>query len=145
MKAAIVLSFVAAAMAGVIERTDGCHADNCARAVTGTREGLLPITSRQADCSSFMLATVTPEATTTTITITVDPEVTPKIKRAANNGSAVTVFPTSIPTYAANCDSGAVYSSACSCWGITAATTTAATPTQTEVITVTATQSYCEL
>lgn len=64
MKAAIVLSFVAAAMAAVInERTNGCNADNCARAVTGTRDGLLPITSRQADCSSFMRATVTPKAT----------------------------------------------------------------------------------
>jgi hypothetical protein len=63
MKAAIVLSFVAAAMAGVIERTNGCNADNCARAVTGTRDGLLPITSRQSDCSSFMRATVTPDAT----------------------------------------------------------------------------------
>lgn len=63
MKAAIVLSFVAAAMAGVIERTNGCNADNCARAVTGTREGLLPTSSRSADCSSFMLATVTPKPT----------------------------------------------------------------------------------
>lgn len=64
MKAAIVLSFVTAAMAAVInERTNGCNADNCARAVTGTRDGLLPITSRQADCSSFMRATVTPKAT----------------------------------------------------------------------------------
>lgn len=63
MKAAIALSFVAAAMASVIERTNGCNADNCARAVTGTREGLPPISSRKADCSSFMRATVTPHAT----------------------------------------------------------------------------------
>ncbi|KAL7931741.1 hypothetical protein V8C35DRAFT_109065 [Trichoderma chlorosporum] len=143
MKAAIVLSFVAAAMAGVVERTNGCNADNCARAVTGTRDGLLPITSRKADCSSFMLATVTPKAATTTITITVDPDYTAKVKRTAPAGSAVTVFPSSIPEYASPCDSGAVYSSACSCWGITATTTTAATPTQTEIVTVT--QSYCEL
>lgn len=63
MKAAIVLSFIAAAMASVIERTNGCNADNCARAITGTREGLPPISSRKADCSSFMRATVTPKAT----------------------------------------------------------------------------------
>ncbi|KAL6693311.1 hypothetical protein J3F84DRAFT_350715 [Trichoderma pleuroticola] len=143
MKAAIVLSFVAAAMAGVIERTNGCNADNCARAVTGTRDGLLPITSRQADCSSFMQATVTPAPTTTTITITVDPEVTPKAKRAVADASAVTVYPTFIPEYADNCPDTFGYSSACSCWGITATTTTAATPTQTEIVTVT--QSYCEL
>lgn len=80
---------------------------------------------------------------TTTITITVDPEVTPKAKRAVANASAVTVYPTFIPDYADNCPNGAGYSSACSCWGITATTTTAATPTQTEIVTVT--QSYCEL
>lgn len=55
--AAVILSFVAAAMAN-----GGCNADNCARAVTGTREGKLAITSRQADCSSFMRATVVPDA-----------------------------------------------------------------------------------
>jgi hypothetical protein len=43
---------------------DKCSADNCARAVTGTRMGKRPdITSRAADCSSFMLATVTPAPT----------------------------------------------------------------------------------
>lgn len=61
MKATIVLSFVAAAMAGMIEKRE-CHADNCARQVTGTRPGLTPIESRQADCSSFMTATVIPDA-----------------------------------------------------------------------------------
>ncbi|RFU82101.1 lipase/esterase family protein [Trichoderma arundinaceum] len=144
MKVAIVLSFVATAMAGVRKRTDnGCNADNCARAVTGTRDGLLPITSRQSDCSSFMLATVTPAATTTTITITVDPEITPKAKRDVGNYDAVTVYPTAIPDYADPCEGVATYSSACSCWGITAATTTAAQPTKTEIVTVT--QEYCEL
>ncbi|KAL7794241.1 hypothetical protein V8C37DRAFT_401541 [Trichoderma ceciliae] len=142
MKAAIVLSFVASAMAGIIERTNGCNADNCARAVTGTRPGLLPITSRQSDCSSFMRATVTPEAITTTVTITVDSDMTSKAKRTADN-SAMTVFPTAIPDYASPCDSGAIYSSACSCWGITATTTTVATPTQTKTVTVT--QDFCEL
>lgn len=57
--------------------------------------------------------------------------------------SAVTVFPTAIPDYASPCVDDAEYSSACSCWGITAATTTAATPTKTEIVTVT--QAYCEL
>jgi hypothetical protein len=38
-----------------------CNANNCARAVTGTRSGKVPdITSRVEDCSSFMLVTVTP-------------------------------------------------------------------------------------
>jgi hypothetical protein len=38
-----------------------CNDDNCARAVTGTRPGKVPdVTSRMADCSSFMQVTVTP-------------------------------------------------------------------------------------
>ncbi|KAK1238085.1 hypothetical protein MKX08_002664 [Trichoderma sp. CBMAI-0020] len=142
MKASIVLYFAAAAMASVIERTNGCNADNCARAVTGTREGLLPISSRKADCSSFMRATVTPEATTTTITITVHPDITPKPKNDANY-AAVTVYPTAVPAYASSCENAKQYSSACSCWGITANTVTAHTPTKTEIVTVT--QNYCEL
>lgn len=63
MKAAVVLSFVAAAMAGLVERQGRCGGDNCARQVTGTRAGLTPIESRKADCSSFMTATVIPDAT----------------------------------------------------------------------------------
>lgn len=55
MKAAVVLSFVAAALA--------CSGDNCARQVTGTRAGLQDVASRKADCTSFMKATVTPDAT----------------------------------------------------------------------------------
>ncbi|KAL7926366.1 hypothetical protein ACQKWADRAFT_280108 [Trichoderma austrokoningii] len=142
MKAAIVLSFVAAAMASVIERTNSCNADNCARAVTGTREGLLPISSRKADCSSFMRATVTPQATTTTITITVHPGITSKPKNDVDY-PATTVYPTAVPTYASSCVGAQQYSSACSCWGITANTVTAYTPTKTEIVTVT--QDYCEL
>lgn len=66
MKAAVVLSFVAAAMAGLVERQGRCGGDNCARQVTGTRAGLTPIESRKADCSSFMTATVIPDATCVT-------------------------------------------------------------------------------
>ncbi|PON22964.1 hypothetical protein TGAM01_v208219 [Trichoderma gamsii] len=142
MKASIVLSFAAAAMASVIERTNGCNADNCARAVTGTRDGLPPISSRKADCSSFMRATVTPKATTTTITITVHPDITPKPKNDINYAAA-TVHPTAVPAYASSCDGAKRYSSVCSCWGITATTVTAHTPTKTEIVTVT--QNYCEL
>ncbi|KAL6901194.1 hypothetical protein GGI43DRAFT_383534 [Trichoderma evansii] len=142
MKAAIVLSFVAAAAAGLIERTNGCNADNCARAVTGTRDGLLPISSRKADCSSFMRATVTPNAVTTTITVTVHPGITAKPKNNVNYAAA-TVCPTAVPTYASACDGAKGYSSACSCWGIKPTTVTAHTPTRTEIVTVT--QDYCSL
>jgi hypothetical protein len=55
---------MALAMAqGVVSTTatTACDANNCARAVTGTRSGKLPdVTSRMEDCSSFMLVTVTP-------------------------------------------------------------------------------------
>jgi hypothetical protein len=39
----------------------GCNADNCARAVTGTRPGKTPsVESRKIDCSSFQKITVIP-------------------------------------------------------------------------------------
>ena len=68
-----------------------CNANNCARAVTGTRIGKMPAaTSRMADCSSFMHTTINPAATT------------------------------GIPSYASACTSASAYSSACACWGIAA-------------------------
>ncbi|KAG9256185.1 uncharacterized protein F5Z01DRAFT_672180 [Emericellopsis atlantica] len=143
MKAAVVLSFVAAAMAGLVEKR-GCNANNCARQVTGTRAGLTPIESRKADCSSFMTATVMPDAETTTVTVTVDADEPAKFKReaAALEYRAETVLPTDIPAYASSCDDPPEYSSVCSCWGITSAVTTAPTPTETK--TVTTTVDYCE-
>lgn len=62
MKAAVILSLVSLAFGSVIEKRE-CAGNNCNRQVTGTREGLTPLTSRQADCSSFMQATVTPSPT----------------------------------------------------------------------------------
>lgn len=64
MKIAVVLSFVAAAVAKAIEARKGhCGGDNCAREVTGTRDGLVPLSSRQADCSNFLKTTIVPDAT----------------------------------------------------------------------------------
>lgn len=40
-----------------------CAGNNCNRAVTGTRPGLLPLTSRSSDCASYLRTTVTPKAT----------------------------------------------------------------------------------
>ncbi|CAI6079601.1 unnamed protein product [Clonostachys chloroleuca] len=144
MKAAVILSLVAAAMAGVLE-VRNCAGDNCARQVTqtnnmdsGTRDGLSPIESRKADCTSFQTSTVTPDAVTTTVTVTVDSDTPAKLRR---NVRAVTDVPTVVPAYASACD-GSRYASACSCWGITAGVTTAPTPTST--VTTTVTQDYCE-
>jgi hypothetical protein len=39
-----------------------CNADNCARAVTGTRRGDPHIPSARADCSSFLATTVLADA-----------------------------------------------------------------------------------
>ncbi|UNI24709.1 hypothetical protein JDV02_010436 [Purpureocillium takamizusanense] len=144
MKAAIILSFVAAALAGAVNPRDGhCGGDNCARQVTGTRDGLKPIESRKADCTSFMRTTVVPDPVTTTVTVTVDGEAPHKLRRdAALEYRAATEAPTVVPAYATACSNGAKYSSACSCWGITAAVTTAPTPTKTTTVTVTG--DYCE-
>jgi len=62
MKFAVALSFVSVALAGVLEPR-ACAGNNCNRAVTGTRAGLLPFSVRSADCSSFLLTTVTPAPT----------------------------------------------------------------------------------
>ncbi|KAM3447799.1 hypothetical protein MY3296_008369 [Beauveria thailandica] len=134
---AVVSSLVAVAAAA-----SRCGGDNCARQVTGTRDGLSAVTARQKDCSSFMLTTIVPDATTTTVTITVDPDEAPKSKRANIEVRAATEVPTAVPAYASGCDSASRYSSACACWGITASATTAAQPTKT--VTVTITSDYCE-
>ncbi|OAA78551.1 hypothetical protein LEL_05374 [Akanthomyces lecanii RCEF 1005] len=138
MKSFAVLSALVAAAAAA----GRCGGDNCARQVTGTRDGLLAVTSRQADCSSFMQTTIVPDATTTTVTVTVDPDEPAKFKRENHEVRAATEVPTAVPAYASGCDSASRYSSACSCWGITATATTAKQPTKT--VTVTVTSDYCE-
>lgn len=79
---------------------------------------------------------------TTTVTVTVDADEPAKLKRDNHQVRAATTVPTAVPAYASGCDSASRYSSACSCWGITASATTAATPTKT--VTVTVTSDYCE-
>ncbi|KAF4589891.1 lipase/esterase family protein [Ophiocordyceps camponoti-floridani] len=121
--AAFILALGSTALAGALHDRDGhCGGDNCARQVTGTRSGLVPIETRRADCSSFMAAI--PETTTTTVT-------------GADGGYGY--YPpyadpkaaTDVPTYAPACRAAGKYSSACSCWGITAPLTR-----QTKTVTV---------
>ncbi|KAK4462458.1 hypothetical protein QBC42DRAFT_338312 [Cladorrhinum samala] len=129
-----------AASANILRRGE-CHGNNCNRAVTGTRPGLLPFASRSADCRSFLLTTVTPAPTT--VTVTVDdvgqPIPTDHVNKRAD--SAVTVTATNIPSYADNCVDAAEYRVACSCFGLTASVTTAPAPT----VTVTTTVDSCEV
>ncbi|KAH8798649.1 hypothetical protein F5884DRAFT_742862 [Xylogone sp. PMI_703] len=116
-----------------------CNANNCARAVTGTNIKTPVASSRQADCSSFMLTTVTPDTFTTTVaTVTIYTDAPSKrdVEARMLAGRDVTVIPTNVPAYASPCSGTARYSSACICWGITAAVTTAPRPTATVTATV---------
>ncbi|KAH7375176.1 hypothetical protein B0T11DRAFT_6787 [Plectosphaerella cucumerina] len=144
----IVLLAAAAVSASTLhDRNQVCNANNCARAVTGTREGRIPsITSRRLDCSSFMLVTVTLAPTTTTLTetvsgvttITITTTLSPANQARRAVQGAVTIRPTSIPPYASPCPNSSAFSSACSCWGIGPMKTTAAASTVTATTTVTA-------
>ena len=61
MKVVAVLSLVTLALAGAVEQR-ACAANNCIRAVTGTRLGDASVSAHRADCSSFVRTTVTPKA-----------------------------------------------------------------------------------
>ncbi|MCJ1408961.1 hypothetical protein MMC19_003038 [Ptychographa xylographoides] len=119
-----------------------CAADNCARAVTGTRLGSSAQQSHFADCSSFMEVVVTPATSTATVTATITGAAT-NLKRGFEvvERRQVTVTPSSVPTYASACSGTARYSSACSCAGITKSTSTAPTPVTTVTVSVTAASS----
>lgn len=86
---------------------------------------------------NFRTVTSTLTVTTTTTLVGMKRHV------AALEHRQVTVMPSSVPIYASACSGTARYSSACSCWGITAMTTTAPTPLTTTTVTVTATASVC--
>ncbi|MCJ1400014.1 hypothetical protein MMC11_003217 [Xylographa trunciseda] len=128
-----------AAAAAAATTTSACNADNCLRAV---RASSFPTRAGAADCSSYFEATVTPATSTITTTATVT-SFANKRRRGLNAEPAlearqVTVVPSAIPTYASACSGSARYSSACSCIGVTATTSTAATPLTTVTVTVTA-------
>ncbi|OAA33219.1 hypothetical protein AAL_00684 [Moelleriella libera RCEF 2490] len=155
--AAILLPFVAAS-ALLDPRNGHCGGDNCARQVTGTRDGLSPASSRRTDCSSFMKTTVIPDVTTVIVTVTIDlgqepaaPAKTKAINNHNHNNSkrgvevraATTIqAPSVVPAYAPACDNASRYSSACACWGITPVVSTAPAPTTT--LTVTTTSDFCQ-
>ncbi|KAK3293511.1 uncharacterized protein B0H64DRAFT_376413 [Chaetomium fimeti] len=141
MKFVAALSFVALAAAAVVEPRH-CAGNNCNRAVTGTRPGLLPLTERSSSCASFLLTTVTPAASTVTVTVDEEdlPTPTPAKRAAQLNARQETVVPTAIPEFAENCADAAEFVSACSCFGVTGSVTTAPAPT----VTVTTTIDYCE-
>jgi len=119
------------ALASITRLAPRCNADNCARAVTGTK-AQPALSVRQSDCSNFQTATVYPPAETTTIyDASSDATVFP------TGTTDMTVQATEVPSYAsAPCGttSPAVssrYASACSCFGFPATATTAPAETVT--------------
>ncbi|KAJ3476303.1 hypothetical protein NLG97_g9170 [Lecanicillium saksenae] len=134
LQAAYVPLALLSSAAGVQAAAKGCNSDNCARAVTGTRRGDAFENTARADCSKFMTKTVTGSAVTVTSTITIT---------VAPNAPGVTAVKRdlpAVPSYASACSGASRYSSACSCWGITANTITV-TPTSVVTSTVTSTQA----
>ncbi|MCJ1245337.1 hypothetical protein MMC30_002541 [Trapelia coarctata] len=131
----LLLSLMPAALAA-----GKCNADNCARAVTGTRRGPSFAPSAQADCSSFLLQTSTGPSVTVTeftyITTTVGGPTEPA-SIVPRNPVVETPppAPKAIPAYASPCSGSVRYSSACSCYGITAETITVPAGTTTTVLT----------
>ncbi|KAH7309640.1 hypothetical protein B0I35DRAFT_412534 [Stachybotrys elegans] len=136
-----------------------CNADNCARAATGTFDGLQP--TRLLSCASFMRCTVTPTPVTVTNTITQTlaaasvtsvitvtdsvtvtaraPDLAPAkraIGSSAGPAQPVTNCPTAVPTFASACKGTVRYSSACACKGYTQTYVTMAAVTETVTATV---------
>ncbi|EPS35297.1 hypothetical protein H072_11346 [Dactylellina haptotyla CBS 200.50] len=146
-----ILLFSAASAASAATTLMKCNADNCLRAI---RASAFPTRLGTADCSSYFLATVTPDTSTVTVTSTLSltetlytfvvPTLTPPpdtITGTEVAKRAVTVVPSSIPSYASACSGAVRYESACSCIGVTRTTVTAAAPltTVTEVPKITTT------
>ncbi|GJC93117.1 AAA family ATPase [Colletotrichum higginsianum] len=126
-------------------RATGCNADNCLRAVRATRYGTATMELRLAECSSFLAVTETPSATTVFVTESSIETLTANVTRtlyqrqAAAEETAAVLSTQTVPVYASACSDAARYSSACSCFGATAVTTTAPAATFTSTVTVVST------
>ncbi|RFU25258.1 hypothetical protein B7463_g11081, partial [Scytalidium lignicola] len=150
----ILLSSIAPTVLGLsFDRRGACNADNCARAVTGTAFGTAALSSHISQCSSYFSATVIPPSTTVWNAVatsyvfsSVGADLPPSVLPSPT-GTSTTVIPSNIPDFAsAACDGNTTpvpvrYSSACSCAGVTKATTTAPSPTAAVDYTATVTVS----
>ncbi|KAF3278861.1 hypothetical protein TWF970_004405 [Orbilia oligospora] len=140
MRLAIVfITLVYALVVGAMQVEYGCRRDNCLRAVIAKA---FPNRQGAADCSSFLLTTVTPAAKTVTVTekTTTTIFATKRVGYRDIEARQVTVVPSNIPAYAAACSGRVRYSSACSCIGVKPSVTTAPTPTKTVTVTRTFTK-----
>ncbi|KAK3367696.1 putative salivary secreted peptide [Podospora didyma] len=93
------LSLLGVSFVQATNSTTKCNSNNCARAVTGTRQGPAFTSKAKEDCSSFVVTTKYGH------TVTVTAPAAPSVDRI-------------IPTYASACSGSAAYASACSCYGI---------------------------
>jgi len=153
MKFSSVAFFAAAASAALLDmieepsvplvkaRATGCNADNCLRAVRATRFGTATMEVRMAECSSFLAVTETPIASTVFVTESSIQTITANSTKTLFQRQVVEtpVSTKTIPEYASACPDAARYSSACSCFGAAAATTTAPAATVTSTVTFVAT------
>ncbi|GKT41186.1 uncharacterized protein ColSpa_01367 [Colletotrichum spaethianum] len=154
MKFSIVTYFAVAASAAVVDtdsameipaalevpavqaRATGCNADNCLRAVRATRYGTATMELRMAECSSFLAVTETPSASTVYVTESSIETITANATKTIYQRQAAetSISTKAIPEYASACSDAARYSSACSCFGATAATTTIPALTVTSTV-----------
>ncbi|CZR67801.1 uncharacterized protein PAC_17700 [Phialocephala subalpina] len=104
------LLYVAWMLYAATTASASCNANNCLRGLPpAIRASAFPTRPGTADCSSYFMVTVSTSTVSNTQTITVVSE---------------TITPTAIPAYASDCEGSTGYSSACSCIGVTQATTT---------------------
>ncbi|KAH7403689.1 hypothetical protein BKA64DRAFT_669687 [Cadophora sp. MPI-SDFR-AT-0126] len=130
----VILLAAAVSAANLKDRTgsSGCNRDNCLRAVQGTAKGPAQVKIAKSDCSSFLQVTTTVPSRTATVTQTATVTKPAVLPKRNNPGKTV-------PAYASACSGKARYSSACSCWGITAGTKTISSGVTTVTVSTTVT------
>ncbi|KAG4419652.1 hypothetical protein IFR04_007249 [Cadophora malorum] len=130
----IIVVSTAVSAANLKERTGsgGCNRDNCLRAVQGTAKGPAQVEIAKTDCSSFLEVTTTVPSSTATVTETATVTLQAVLPKRDNPAKTV-------PAYASACSGAARYSSACSCWGITAGTKTISSGVATVTVSTTVT------
>ncbi|KAG9242832.1 hypothetical protein BJ878DRAFT_148573 [Calycina marina] len=112
MKLFTILCLLGSVLVSAVQAAGHCNADNCARAVTGTRLGSSQVASASRDCVSYFAAanTVTIPGQAVSITSIVLTTLT-IAKRDINTALATKL----LPVYASECKDAAQYYSACSC------------------------------
>ncbi|RKU41743.1 hypothetical protein DL546_000691 [Coniochaeta pulveracea] len=109
----ILFSTLVGVLGAIINASEDCHADNCLRAVAGL-DPRYDISSRRELCSSWV---------SMSDSLSASPTVPGKGVMGTENETTTAGFEettATLPRHATVCKGAAAYSSACSCWGITA-------------------------